>query len=332
MTELDAIDWSGRTVGVTGAGGFIGKRVLQCAGELGAETRGLDVDPGAAERVDAAEVIVGDTRSADDAEAFCEACDLVGHTAALVGEGGDIEHYRSVNVDGTETVARAASDGSVDQFVHLSSVMVYGFDYPPDVEESGRLSGEGNAYCQTKIESERAAKSFHGDDLEVTVVRPGDVYGPRSKPWVVRPIEMMKSRLFVLPDGGAGRLDPTYIDNLVDAVVLLADEEETGTFNATDGLTVETHEFFRYHADMLGGRWIPTAPAGLLRPLFGLVGAAFRAVDAEPPATSDAVDFLNKPHGYSSDKLRSVGHAPRVSLDEGMRRVEAWARESGLLA
>lgn len=332
MNDIDAIDWSDRTVGVTGAGGFIGHRMLQRANELGAETRGLDVDPAAAELVDAADVVTGDTRSADDAEAFCEDCDLVVHTAAVVGEGGDIEHYRSVNVEGTETVARAASEGSVQQFAHLSSVMVYGFDYPPDVDESGRLRGEGNAYCQTKIESERVAKSFHGDDLEVTVVRPGDIYGPRSKPWIVRPIELMKSQLFVLPDGGTGTLDPTYIDNLVDAIVLLADNEETGIFNATDGLSVETREFFQYHADMLGGHWIPTAPAALLKPLFTCVDAAFRAIGAEPPATPDAVDFLNKPHGYSSEKLRSIGHRPRVSLDEGMRRVEDWARDSGLLS
>lgn len=333
MVEFDEMDWSDRTVGVTGGGGFIGLRFIERALELGAEARALEADAEAASRAReaGAEVVVGDTRRRGDAEALCEGCDLVVHTAAIVGEGGSFERYRSVNVDGTETVVRAAAEGSVDRFVHLSSVMVYGFDFPPEVDEEGPLRGEGNPYCQTKIESERVAESYHGDDLEVTVVRPGDVYGPGSKPWIVRPLELMKNYLFVLPNGGEGVLDPTYIDNLVDAIALLADRGESGTFNATDGEAVPARVFFQYHADMLGRSWIPTAPASLLEWMFAAVAAGFRVVGAEPPATPEAIHFLNKPHGYSNEKLLSIGHEPRVSLDEGMRRTEQWAHETGLL-
>jgi len=333
MTGPGEMDWRGTTVGVTGGGGFIGGRLLRRASELGAELRALDVDASSADRAAelGAEVVVGDTRNPEDARAFCSGCDVVLHTAAIVGEGGDIERYRSVNVEGTETVATAAAEGSVDHLVHLSSVMVYGFDPPPEADEEAPLEGEGNAYCQTKIESERRVRRFRDDGLEVTVVRPGDIYGPRSEPWVIRPLELMKRRLFVLPNGGRGLLDPTYIDNLVDAIALLVDERETGVFNATDGETVTARDFFQYHADMLGGRWIPTVPTGVLRALFSAVDIGFRAVGEVPPASPQAVDFLDKSNGYSDQKLRAAGHEPRVSLDEGMRRTERWARETGLI-
>ena len=168
--------------------------------------------------------------------------------------------------------------------------------------------------------------------MEVTVARPGDIYGPRSQPWVVRPLELMKQRLFVLPDGGRGMLDPTYISNVVDALFLLLDKRPGGeVFNVTDGLAMEAKEYFSHLADMLGGRFIPTAPAGLLKALFGAVGAGFRAVGREPPATPDAVDFLNLPGGYANDKILALGHEPAVGLDEGMSNVEAWARGEGLL-
>ena len=36
--------------------------------------------------------------------------------------------------------------------------MVYGFHYPENVAEDGPLRGEGNPYCETKIESERVAR------------------------------------------------------------------------------------------------------------------------------------------------------------------------------
>ena len=329
------MDLENLTVGITGAGGFIGMRLLREALDRGAEVRGLDASREAARRAEkeGAEVVVGDVRDAEAAEKLCRGCDVLVHTAAIVGEGGEIAHYRDVNVEGSRRVAAAAAEAGVRQMVHLSSVMVYGFHFPPEVDERGPLRGEGNAYCQTKIESEHAVRSYHGrGDLEVTVVRPGDVYGPGSVPWVVRPLELMKSHLFVLPDGGHGKLDPTYVDNLVDAIYMLVEKELTGeTFNATDGLTLECREFFRYHADMLGKRSIPTAPAALLKPLFRSIAAGFRAVGLEPPATEGAVDFLTIQHGYSNEKIREAGHEPAVGLAEGMAEVERWARSTGLI-
>lgn len=333
MTSRYSPDWSDRTVAVTGAGGFIGRRVLSRVVELGAEARGIDLSSNAVERAreTGADVRVGDTCNPEDVEALCEGCDVVVHTAAIVGEGGSIERYRSVNVEGTETVARAAASSSVAQLVHLSSVMVYGFDFPPEVDEEGPLSGEGNAYCQTKIESERVARASADSDLDVVVIRPGDVYGPGSQPWVVRPLKLIKQRLFAIPDGGSGKIHPIYVTDVVDAIIRLVERRLEGPFNVTGGRAVPAERFFRYHAEMLGGRWIPTAPAELLRFVFTVAAAGFRMFGAVPPATPDAVDFLNRSHEYADDKIRKTGFEPRIELDEGMRRVERWAQRRGLL-
>ena len=52
-----------------------------------------------------------------------------------------------------------------------------------------------------------------------TVIRPGDVYGPGSQPWVVRPLEMMRAGRFFLPAPGDGLITPIFVDDLVDAIV-----------------------------------------------------------------------------------------------------------------
>lgn len=332
--ELEALDWKDQTVGVTGAGGFIGLRTLERLAETGARLRGLDLSPQGAREAEktGATVLVGDTRDSEKVGEFCADCDTVVHAAAIVGEGGDLERYRDVNVEGTRSVLEAASATDVSRFVHLSSVMVYGFHFPPEADEDAPLRGENNPYCQTKIESDRLAQSMHGSNLDVLVVRPGDVYGPRCQPWVVRPIELMRQRLFALPNGGRGKLDPTYVDNLIDAIAVLLEDDRTGeVFNVTDGRTLTAKEFFSYHAEMLGGRWIPTAPAWLLKSAFTATAALFRALGSEPPASPDAIHFLDKPHGYSNRKLLEAGHEPNVDLDIGMERIEQWARHSGLL-
>lgn len=327
------------TVGITGSGGFIGSHLVERLRELDCSVRGLDHDPATAEYAErlGANVTVGDTRDPDAAQTFVDGCDLIIHTAARMGEGGVMSEFRDVNVRGTSTVASAAVDAGVRRFLHLSSVMVYGFDFPPDVDESGPLSGENHPYCQTKIESEDAIRSFHGHstengDFEVIIARPGDVYGPGSSPWVVRPLRMMNKGLFVLPDGGRGMLDPTWVGNLVDAFLGLIDADATGeTFNVTDGLTITTGDYFSYLARIAGIDHVRTLPGPLVRTIAKTIRPFAHWFDLDDAPEPAAVDFLSKPHGYSVRKLRdTIDTRPSVDLDEGMSIIEQWALDHGL--
>lgn len=326
----------GKTIAITGAGGFIGGRMVERAVERGMKVKGLDISAEAARRARqaGAEMIVGGVNDAEAVARLCQGADIVFHTAAEMRESGPMEEFRRINVEGSNLVARTAAETGVQRLVHLSSVMVYGFQYPPEVDEEGPKRGENNPYCTTKWESEAAVLEFHGhNDLEVTIIRPGDVIGPGSTPWIVRPVEMMKQGLFVLPDGGSGRLDPTYVDNLLDAVFLALEKDATGeAFNVTDGRSMPTKDFFAHHARWLGKDRILTLPSWLLRPVFAAVAAAFRAFGVEPPATPDAIDFLNRPHAYSNAKARDVlGYEPRVSFEEAMERIrQALEREDML--
>jgi nucleoside-diphosphate-sugar epimerase len=57
------------------------------------------------------------------------------------------------------------------------------------------------------------------------------------------------------------------------------------------------------------------------------------ALTRRPPAgTPDMLKFVLGTSRYSNDKARHLlGWSPHVSLDEGMRRTEAWLRETGRL-
>ncbi|MGH7438015.1 MAG: NAD-dependent epimerase/dehydratase family protein, partial [Polyangiaceae bacterium] len=203
----------GATLSVTGVGGFIGRRLAERALSRGMKVRGLDQSESAARELHGVDVVVGDVCDPAAARAACAGADVVVHTAAVVREDGLRELYQRVNVGGTGQMVAAAREAGARRFVQLSSVMVYGYRFPPGVTEDGPLRGEGNPYCETKIESERVAEaSREPGRFEITIIRPGDVYGPRSVPWVVRPYLLMKSGLFMLPDGGKGIINQVYVD------------------------------------------------------------------------------------------------------------------------
>jgi nucleoside-diphosphate-sugar epimerase len=322
-----------RTIAITGVGGFIGLRLAERALERGLAVRGMDLSPKAAARAESLGVatVVGDIGDAEAARRMCEGADAVVHTAAVVREDGPWDLYRRVHVVGTETVARAAREAGARRFVHLSSVMVYGFHYPDGVAEEGPFRGDGNPYCTTKIESEEAVLTFQGD-LDVVILRPGDVYGPGSMPWVVRPVELIRSRFMILPTGRNRCMNPVYVDDLVDAIFLALETEHVGeAFNITDGDVVEYGDYMGRLATMTKAKLPMRLPLPVLRVLFAVTERAYLAVGREPPARAQALNYLIRPGAYSIDKARRLlGFAPKVNLDEGMRRVEAWLRREGM--
>lgn len=315
-------------VAVTGAGGFIGGAVCARLVADGVEVVGLDVDEAARERVEAGGARFARcdiTDSSAVAETLRGARGVV-HTAAIVSDWGEMAQFRRVNVEGTRNVLDAAGDA--ERVVHVSSVAIWGYDFDEHVHEDSEPRPHGVPYIDTKGESDVVAR-----ERGATVVRPGDVYGPRSVPWTIRPLQALRARRFAVPRRGI--VTPVYVDDLVDCIVTaLTHPEAAGqTFVAWEGPPVPTREFFDYYARMLGRRRAPAVPKALLSAYAGLDEAVARRRGRAPTAARWAVEYFTRRAAYRASRAQEVlGWHPQVTLEEGMRRTEAWAREEGLLS
>jgi len=313
---------------ITGVGGFIGKQTARRALQNGWTVSGMEANAGAAEKVReelGIEVSLGDISLQEDCNDALTKADVVLNTAAIVQEDGDWDRFRAVNVQGALHVARAAKRIGVRQYIQLSSVMVYGFHYIPYVTEEGLVSGDNNPYCQTKIESEIALKRMQADDFAITIIRPGDVYGPGSVPWVIRPLEMMQQRQFLHIDGGKGCFNYLYIDNLIDAIFLATDQKAYGhTFTVTDG-AVSNKQYFNALAAIAGVKWIPSVPSVLLKPVSGILSKVMEVVGRKLQVNEQAIRYMLRPHPYSSEKIRrELGFRSNIDLQEGLRLTGQW--------
>lgn len=323
------MDLTGRLLMVTGAGGFIGLRVCEVARARGHRVRGLELDPEAARRVAAtgAEVVVGDVSDPEAARVACAGAAAVVHAAAVVREDGPRELFERVNVEGTRVVAAAARAAGARKLVHLSSVMVYGFAYPAWVTEAGPLSGDGHPYNETKIAGEQVLPPLVRPGVfDAVVLRPGDVYGPGSQPWIVRPLEFWRRHLFALPDLGRGFLNHLYIDNLVDAIfTVLERDDAVGPYNVTDGRATTCAEFYGRLGRMVGHRFVPKLPSGAMGAVVGVLAQGARAIGRPAPVPHAALAFLSRPHPVSSERIRTeLGWRPAVGLEQGLAWTAAW--------
>lgn len=131
---------------------------------------------------------------------------------------------------------------SVDQVVFLSSSTVYGDFETETVDESARPRPYG-IYANAKYMGERLVRTYNDQyGLGVVIIRPSALYGERCISRRVSQVfieNALMGKPLLLEGGGDGRLDFTYIEDLVDGMVrsmaLPSGPGETHTFNITYG-------------------------------------------------------------------------------------------------
>src|ERR1043166_1490422 len=211
---------SDRPILVTGAGGFVGGRVVEMLqGLLGIPVRASVRRWTSAARIGRlpAEIVLCDIADADQVRRAMDGVRGVVHCAY-----GD----PAVFVEGTRTVLQAALEAGVDRVVHLSTMEVYG-----DVEgvglEAAPLRKTGWSYRDSKVDAELACRSYMDRGLPVSILRPTIVYGPFSRDWTARFAErLVAGGTFPGREDCQGTCNLVYIDDLVAAIVLALDRKE----------------------------------------------------------------------------------------------------------
>jgi len=323
-----------RTVAITGAGGFIGSALARRHLQAGDRVRGLDL-PGV-EMVDGIEPIAGDITDPDVITETVRGADLVVHTAALVAESGDWATFHRLNAQAPRELALAARDAGAQSFVHLSSVMVHGFDYRDGATEDDPLDPADNPYCWSKIIGEHHLRGVSTPGgFAVHIVRPGDVYGPGSVPWVLRPVRHMHERTFIYVDPRSSVINHVYIDNLLDAIDVIVERREETTDRpviVTDGQRTLMRDFWGWYAERSPVTRHPSLPGWLAEPMIGGLAAVIPARWARRlDLDRQSIRYLRRHGVFDTTRLRSLGWEPAVGLTEGREATASWLRELGLM-
>lgn len=322
-----------RKVLITGANGFIGHAITQRLLAMGSQVVGVDLKANPALNVHA-----GNVADAGDWQKRAKGCELVIHTAAVVSNTASAELYRQVSVGSVRHVIDAAIFGDASRVVHLSSIAAYGLDFDQKRTERDCISLlSGHPYCDAKAASEHAVLAAHAaGEMACTIVRPGDVYGPASRPWVLIPLSLIHKNQFLLPMQGRGIFSPVYIDNLLDGTLAAATLPQAAgqIYNITDGQDVECLEFFSQHWRWAGKRGKPMClPNSIAEHLTG--GSEWllrRILRQETEISRSSLAMLMRRAGYSIEKAqKQLNYQPQVDLATGLQRTQDWLSQQRMI-
>ncbi|MFI8482420.1 NAD-dependent epimerase/dehydratase family protein [Pseudomonas sp. NPDC078700] len=322
-----------RSVFITGASGFIGRSLVNRYKVLGAEVRGMDLhaDP-------ANNVIAGNLTRPEAWAKHAEGCELFINTAAVVSLAATWQAYREVSVRGVRNCLDVAIAGGAQRFVQFSSIAALGWEYPDQADEHcGVVIGEKYRYGVAKGASEHMVLAAHAaGEIDCTVVRPGDVYGPGSRAWLSEPLKMAKAGALILPNGGQGVFTPVYIDDLLDGVMLAAGlpEARGHVFHLCGHSATTCKEFFGNHWRWAGRSGSPrTLPLWAAVALTHAIWSVNKLLKRQDEVTPDTMYMFARKGDISSAKAqRLLGYQPKVDLVEGLRRSEEWLHATNQLS
>ncbi len=323
---------AGKRIFITGATGFIGEYVAVAASNRGAKVIALERTAGKGAHLAELGIAVvrGDiTDQSRMAEVFQRDITDVIHIAAVLS-GVPKSVFHAVNVNATCGLAQLAAAADVDSFVYTSSIAVYGNFGDQDVDETWPLALYGDPYGDSKIRSELALIEICKETgLSYSIVRPGLVYGPKSPAWAIRLAKWAKAGRMPIIDGGAGLAYPVYIDNLVDLILtcVLHPAAHSQVFNGVDNGPTTLAEFLMPFLDMADTRRALRLPTSMAR-LGALVLNPFIPTRDLPYLVGQ---MLGKGEINNEKSKEVLGWQPKIDLEQGLGRTEAWLKEAGYL-
>ncbi|MEP7287757.1 MAG: SDR family NAD(P)-dependent oxidoreductase [Chloroflexota bacterium] len=315
------MNWQGKRVLITGAGGFIGSHLTEQLVLQGATVRALvhynalgtwgwlDTSP----HKDSIEVIAGDISDRDSVQRAMQAAEYVFHLAALIAIPYSYQapmSYVRTNIEGTLNVMQSALQLGVTQVVHTSTSEVYGTAQYVPIDEKHVLQGQ-SPYSASKIGADKMVEAFHlSFGLPVVTVRPFNTFGPRQSARAVIPTII--TQFLTGQRVKLGSLHPTrdlnYVLNTVDGFIRAAATPEAvgKTINLGSGREISIGDLAQLIAQLM---------------------------DVTPVIESD--DVRIRPGKSEVERLLAdntqaqsvLGWTPQVSLEQGLVATIDWLRQ-----
>lgn len=320
---------------VTGAGGFLGLYIVEQLRAQGHAVRALARRKYAALDALGVESVQGDVQDSAAIARACTGVECVIHTAGVAGLAGPWRHYYSINTLGTLNVIDACRRHSASRLVYTSSpsVTFAGVDQC-NVDESAPYPSRWlGHYSHSKALAEQAVLEANDDRLRTCSLRPHLIWGPRDQHLIPRLLERARSGKLRRVGDGNNLIDTVYVENAAEAHLLAAERLVPGSPVCGKAYFISQGEpvnCWNWINELLAIAKLPPVSKSISLRAAYAAGALLETIwsacrlPGEPRMTRFLAAQLATSHYFDLTRARTdLGYAPRVSLQDGMRRLAA---------
>jgi 2-alkyl-3-oxoalkanoate reductase len=319
---------------VTGAGGFLGRAIVQRLLARGDQVQGVQRTAAPDLEHLGVRLFRGDLSDPELALQASQGCEAIIHVAAKAGHWGSYASYFSANVLATRAILAAAKTHGIGKLVYTStpSVAHAGGDLA-GVDESAPIPKKFHAYYPaTKAIAEAEVLAANSPSLSSCALRPHLIWGPGDNHLLPRLIQRAQSGKLRFVGDGQNLIDTIHIDNAADAHVLALDRLQANAACAGRAYFLSNGEprpMKTIINQLLQCAGIAPVhrhlPVGLARVIAHVMQISYTLLPlpGEPLLTPFLVDQFTTAHWYNIDAARrDLGFTVKISIDEGMDRLK----------
>jgi nucleoside-diphosphate-sugar epimerase len=318
---------------VIGATGFLGGALTKALIERGHEVR---VMVRMTSKLDSLEGLPVDIRygcleSTSGLDNVMDEVEIIYNCAAATSDWGRWQAFYDANVLGVKNLLEAAQhDRALKRFVHISSAGVYGYPGRP-CDESHPIKEISLPFNRSKVQGERILWDYVRQGLPITILRPVNIFGPRSANVVEWANQLIHNEVMWI-DGGKSTAGLMYIDNAVESII--GASLSPATVGQAYNLRDESNENWReFGVTLASGLSTPVPSLNLPNQLVIVIATVFeifyRLLQTEnrPIVTRQQVYLFSRDQDYPIDKAqKDFGFHSQVSFSEGMQRTVKWLK------
>lgn len=332
-----------RKVLVTGGCGFVGSALVGQLLEQGVDVIALDLpklESRFAYKGKAKFVGADITNLADLNRALEPGIDCVFHTAALFKYGVPRDIIYKVNVDGTRVLCEALLAKGIPRLINWGSSTVYGFWDDSNLIKDETIPVQekdlNETYAWSKRQQEMMGESFAVKGLNVTTIRPGDIYGPGTPNGMALPLYYFKIGLMrSVPGFKEVFVSHVHVDDVAGAAIHLAKTQAAAgqIYNIADSEPFSSYETFELAAKIFNTWYFPNRTKTLGIPVFHTHPALLKlsGIVEEwraklkgiyPRYDRNSSGYMAKNHIISNKKLLASGYRMKwPTMREALPRV-----------
>lgn len=341
---------------VTGAGGFVGGRLVEVLALSGhTMVRGLVRRWSSCTNIGRfpIEIVQADLLNEREICSAIEGVNCIVHCA--YGPKG-------VTVKGTHNLLNACLNENIQKIIYLSTTAVYG-SAVGIIDEKHVCKRIGNEYADSKLEAEHLCNEYIHKGLPVCILRLPIVYGPFSRNWTINIARMLlRGHIHLIEEIDNGKCNLLYIDDLLTAICicLKSDMANGNIFNINGKEIVSWNQYFKLFNEILGfaplkesslkharmfaystkpvrafGKYLRENHLDVLRKIAEKVGFFDRIMRSSEEKVRDSfctadLEMFERDVVYSSSKAEHLlGFQPKTTLAEGLSASAAWLKALG---
>jgi predicted dehydrogenase/nucleoside-diphosphate-sugar epimerase len=311
---------------VTGAGGFLGRRLVKSLLDARRPVRalvrrrlsGLSEHP-------LLRIVYGDLGQPEVVDAAMQGVELVFHVGAATT--GRLQDYQCGTIRGTQNVVDAALRHRVKKLVYISSLAI--LDYAQlcegaRVHENSSLERfpyKRGPYTYAKLQAEKIVLGGVAQGLNAVLVRPGQIFGPGAEDIPPYGTFSIGKRWIVIGRGGM-QLPLVYVDDVVDVLIDAAETHTTAgqIIHVVDDQKITQRQYLDACLGKIPHLAITYMPISMLycgAAAFDILGRALKR--SFPPTLYRLRSLKGHLHFDCTTAHQQLGWNPRIGVDEGLK-------------